>query len=95
MRIVGRDILDKFKRRHSRSRASLDAWASLVEANRFDRFSRLKGLFQSADFVKPLTVFNVGGNKYRLVARIDYDLQVVLIKDVLTHEEYDRERWKK
>lgn len=41
-----------------------------------------------------LTVFNIGGNKYRLVARIRYDYQLVNVRAVLTHREYDEGQWK-
>ena len=41
-----------------------------------------------------LTVFNVGGNKYRLVVRIRYDYRLVNVRSVLTHEAYDRGAWK-
>jgi mRNA interferase HigB len=41
-----------------------------------------------------LTVFNIGGNKYRLVARIRYDYQLVNVRVVLTHREYDEGQWK-
>jgi len=52
-------------------------------------------MFPKADYVKPRTVFNIGGNKYRLITTVDYGLQSVVIKEALTHEEYDREGWKK
>ncbi|MGA2592530.1 MAG: type II toxin-antitoxin system HigB family toxin [Bryobacteraceae bacterium] len=49
----------------------------------------LKADFGSADFVGDLTVFNVGGNKYRLIAFVHYRRQIVYIKHILTHEKYD------
>ena len=55
----------------------------------------LKKAFGSADYVRPFTVFDIGGNKYRLIAVIDYALGLVSIVDVLTHEEYGRGRWRK
>ncbi len=60
-------------------------WQSLVEA-RED--------FPHADVVGPFTVFNIGGNKYRLVTAIKYRWQVIYIRHVLTHAEYSREKWK-
>lgn len=41
-----------------------------------------------------LTVFNIGGNKYRIVVRIRYDFRLVNVRQVLTHADYDRGRWK-
>jgi mRNA interferase HigB len=47
------------------------------------------------DQVKPHTVFNISGNKYRLIAVVDYALQCVSIECVLTHAQYDEGRWRK
>jgi mRNA interferase HigB len=94
VRIIGRDIVDAFQRRHPPSRKPLEAWVALMSGNDFGRFADVRGLFRSADYVAPVTVFDVGGNKYRLIARVDYGLRAVAVHAVLTHEEYDRERWK-
>jgi mRNA interferase HigB len=51
-------------------------------------------MFSSADGVKNLTVFNIGGNKYRLIALVDYKYQKVFVRAVMTHSEYDKEDWK-
>jgi len=66
-----------------------------MEANRFKHFIDLKKAFGSADQVKPYTVFNISGNKYRLIAVVDYPIQSVSIECVLTHGEYDEGRWRK
>jgi len=50
--------------------------------------------FPHADPVGECTVFNIGGNKYRLITKIRYNKQRVYIIHVLTHKEYDREKWK-
>jgi mRNA interferase HigB len=54
----------------------------------------LKANFGSAGFVGDLTVFSVGGNEYRLIAFVHYLRQIVYIKHILTHEEYDEGEWK-
>lgn len=51
----------------------------------------MKQTFGSADIVGALTIFNIGGNKYRLIALINYSLKLVLVQDVLTHSEYAQE----
>ena len=56
--------------------------------------SSLRATFASADYVGGLTVFNIGGNKYRLIASIHYNRKKVFIRAVLTHPEYDRGNWK-
>ena len=52
-------------------------------------------MFATADQVGKLTVFNVGGNKVRVIAAIHYNRKRIYIRAVLTHDEYDRGRWKK
>jgi mRNA interferase HigB len=50
--------------------------------------------YPHADFVDPYTVFNIKGNAYRLIVKIEYRWQLIFVKHLLTHEEYDRGRWK-
>jgi len=57
-------------------------------------FVELRRIFPSADQVGKLTVFNIGGNKARLIAAIHYNRCRIYIRQVLTHTEYDRGRWK-
>lgn len=66
----------------------------MVRAAGWKQPGDLKAEFDSADFVGDLTVFDVGGNKYRLIAFVHYRRQIVFIKHILTHEEYDKEEWK-
>lgn len=54
-----------------------------------------KATFASADYVEGLTIFDIGGNKFRLIAAIHYNRRKVYIRDVLTHTEYDRNAWKR
>ena len=66
-----------------------------MESNGFKHLVDLKRTFGSADQVTPHTVFNISGNKYRLIAVVNYALQSVSIASVLTHAEYDEGRWRK
>ena len=95
MKLIGRDLIQQFARKHPDSRSSLKSWTQLIESNCFNHFVELKKTFGSADQVRPHTVFNISGNKYRLVAIVDYALQSVSIECVLTHSEYDEGRWRK
>jgi mRNA interferase HigB len=93
--VIGRDLIQLFARKHPDSRSSLKSWTQLVESNSFNHLVELKKTFGSADQVRPYTVFNISGNKYRLIAIVDYALQSVSIECVLTHSEYDEGRWRK
>jgi len=54
----------------------------------------LRRTFPSADRVGKYTVFDIGGNKVRLIAAIHYNRRKIYVRAVLTHSEYDAERWK-
>jgi mRNA interferase HigB len=95
VKVIGRDLIQLFARKHPDSRPSLKSWNQAIESNSFKHFVDLKKTFGSADQVKPHTVFNISGNKYRLIAVVDYTLQFVSIEHVLTHSEYDEGRWRK
>jgi mRNA interferase HigB len=65
-----------------------------MKVQRFSNFAELKAFFPSADQVANKTVFNIGGNKYRLIAAFHYNRGRVYIRAILTHREYDRGNWK-
>ena len=69
-------------------------WFKIVQRNDFDSFEALRATFPSADKVGDLIVFNIGGNKYRLIASIHFNRGKVYIRHVLTHSAYDRGGWK-
>jgi mRNA interferase HigB len=56
--------------------------------------SELKQVYRNADLVGRRTVFNIAGNKYRLIARVNYQSQMVFVLYLLTHAEYDKGAWK-
>lgn len=73
---------------------ALEAWYDTAEKTEFRHFGDVRNAFVGADLVGKLIVFNVGGNKYRVVARFHDKDQVILVKHVLTHREYDSGKWK-
>jgi mRNA interferase HigB len=73
----------------------LAQWYRLARKGHFENFIHLRGTFPSGDVVGKFTVFNIGGNKVRLIAAIHYNRGTLYIRHVLTHEEYDRGHWKK
>ena len=95
MHIITRSRLVKFWEKHPDSKTSLLLWYKLTSAAKCQNFVELREIFPYADQVRTFTVFNVGGNKYRLIAFIDYQYQKVFIRHVFTHAEYDKDDWKK
>jgi mRNA interferase HigB len=95
MEIKGLDKIERFKKKHPASRSTLAMWARIVESAAWKNISALHADFPSADLVGSCVVFNIGGNKYRLTAYVSYTLQAVEVNRVMTHAEYNREKWKK
>jgi mRNA interferase HigB len=77
------------------SEGPLAAWYKHVSAADWTRSSEVKADFSYVDFVGNCAVFNVSGNKYRLVARILYQSHKIFILRVMTHKQYDEEPWAK
>ena len=94
MHIITRRRLVNFWRIHPEARASLQHWFAIVRKTDYASFAALRATFPSADQVNRLTVFNIGGNKFRLIAAIHYNRKKVYIRHVLTHAEYDRGGWR-
>jgi mRNA interferase HigB len=95
MHIISRKALQAFWEQHRDSRAPLIRWYRIVQQTSFASFNDLKRTFPSADLVDDLVVFNIGGNKYRLIASIHFNRGKVYIRHVLTHQEYDRGQWRR
>lgn len=95
MWVVSLKRLREFWAIHPLAEVALRAWFSQSAAAEWQNFSALRGTFPSADMVGNCTVFNVGGNKFRLIARVFYTSHKVYILRVMTHADYDREDWPK
>jgi mRNA interferase HigB len=94
MRVVGRDLLSEFMRRHAECASSVQSWLSEVAAADWPDPARLKARHPSASLLADgRVVFNIKGNRYRLVAAIALRTQVVRVLWVGTHAEYDRKRF--
>jgi mRNA interferase HigB len=94
MHIITRKRLNEFAERHPTSKSGLAHWHQLLKKNHFQNFAALRSAFPHADQVAGLTVFNIGGNKVRLISAIHYNRRKVYIRAVLTHAEYDAGKWK-
>ena len=94
MKIISNSALRAFAADHPPAEAPLQGWRRVIEKNRFSNWAELKAAFNSVDRVGDLVVFDIGGNKYRLIASIRFEKQILYIKAVLTHQDYDRGTWK-
>lgn len=94
MHVVTQKRIWEAKGKFPQAATALDTWYRLVKANSPANFAQMKGLFPAADKVGPHHVFDVGGNKIRIIAIVHYRASRVFIKAVLDHTEYDKDQWK-
>ena len=94
MHIISRKTLVEFWENHPNAKSPLQGWFTRTKHAHWQHLPDLKEDFPSADLVGRLTVFNIGGGNYRLIARVEYRLQRVYVRHILTHAEYDKGDWK-
>lgn len=94
MRIAGREKIEAFQKKHSDSAAPLGRWIGIVEAAQWKTTADVRATLSNADFVGGKVIFNIGGNKFRLIATISFEVQIVSVDAILTHKEYDKGKWK-
>ena len=94
MHVISYRRLRDFIEEHADADASLNAWYKMARRAKWQNFAEVQQRYLHADLVGRYTVFNISHNKYRLIARIVYRSQTIFIIAVLTHEEYDRDKWK-
>ena len=90
MRIITRKKLREFWERHSEARQPLEDWYQITKHAAWGNLAETRLDFPHADLAGTCTIFNIGGNKYRLITKINYRWKVVYIRFVLTHAEYNR-----
>lgn len=73
----------------------LEAWCRVAKRSKWQSANDIKATYRSFDVVGDCGVFDIGGNKYRLIARMRYETQRVYVLKVMTHKEYDKDKWKK
>lgn len=94
MHVISRKRLREFWGVHPDAESPLKAWYGIARAAAWESFADLRRTYPSADPMGRCTVFNIGGNKYRLIAAIHFNRGKVYVRHVLTHAEYDRGKWK-
>lgn len=94
MHIISRKRLREFWELNSSALLPLDEWYKRLKKINPTNLAELRKIFPTADLLGKCTVFNVGGNKYRVITKIDFRRQTVYVRFVLTHSEYDKNKWK-
>jgi len=100
MHVISGKRLREFGQRHPDAVEALEKWHRFFREARWQSIQDVRGVYPHADAVmvasgNTVTVFNICGNKYRLVAAIHYDRQRIYVLKILTHAEYSKGLWKK
>ena len=88
MRIISEKPVRKFWLKNNEAESAMREWIKIVKQADWKLFSDLRKTFNHADVFKNCTIFDVGGNKYRVITKINYRKRFVFIRFVLTHEKY-------
>lgn len=93
MHVISKKKLREFWEKHPRAKSPLENWYQIAKAAEWESFADLRAAFNTADAVGKFVVFDIGGNKYRLIAAIHYSRGKLFVRHVLTHAEYDEGKW--
>ena len=95
MHVISQKRIREAVARFPRHEAALLSWYRLVKTTRFGNYAALRNTFPGVDKVGRFFVFNVAGNHLRIVAAVHFDRGRIYIREILTHSEYDEDRWKR
>ena len=94
MRIITKARIKQACENYPEAKEALGSWYKVVSNNVFNNFAELRQPFRSVDKVGRVVVFNIKGNQYRLIAAIHYNTNLIYVLEVMTHAEYDKDKWK-
>lgn len=94
MHIITKKPLQEFWKKYPESESSLKSWYKITKKAEWKNLADTRKDFSHADLAGVCTIFNSGGNNYRLITKIFYPNKKVLIRFVLTHSEYDKKVYK-
>jgi mRNA interferase HigB len=100
MRVISKKRLRDFWETLPAARVSLEQWHKVVSGANWLHFAELRTTFNHADVATtekghPVVIFDVGGNKYRIIAALHYNQGICYVLRVLTHQHYDTDQWKR
>ena len=93
MRVISKKKLRAFWEKHKTAEQPLQNWYRVVSKMDWRTFAGVRATFNSADLVGECVVFNVGGNNWRLIVTIRYEVRKVFVLKVMDHKEYDKRNW--
>ena len=94
MRVISKRRLQEFWREYPESEKPLLSWYEIVKKSDWKNFSEVRETFRHADVYRDCVIFDIGGNKFRLITKIRYQKKRIYIRFVLNHSDYDKDFWK-
>jgi len=94
MHIISKRRLRDFWGRHPETKVPIMAWYKVASQASWEKLTEVQAIYRDAEAVGNFTVFNIKGDSYRLIVSIDYRKDLIFIKYILSHAEYDKNRWK-
>jgi mRNA interferase HigB len=94
MRVISRPAILRFAEEHPDALVPLMNWYRITRRADWGSLAEVRNDFAHADIVGRRTVFNIHGNDYRLIARVNYQTKRVFVLYILTHAEYSKGAWK-
>jgi len=91
MHVISRQKLRDYCQTHADSCETLDDWYKIASQANWTQIIEVQTIYPQAEAVGNFTIFNIKGNKYRLIVSLNYQKQIVYIKYILTHAEYDKD----
>ncbi|MDQ4119838.1 MAG: type II toxin-antitoxin system HigB family toxin [Acidobacteriota bacterium] len=88
MRIISERKIREYTVENSESENAMREWIRVVRLADWHNFTDLRNTFNHADVFNNCVIFDVGGNKWRIIAKVEYQKHLVFIKRILTHNEY-------
>lgn len=95
MHIVTQKRIWEAKEKFPQAASALDGWYRVAKKNTFSNFSDIKRIFNSVDIVGDFYIFDIGGNKLRMITCIFFQSHKIFIREILTHAEYDKREFSK
>lgn len=90
MRIISKKKIRDYYNNNTQAKLPLTEWYYIIQEANIKNLTELRKIFNSVDYAHGYTVFNIGGNNYRLITAIHYNTQRCFIRTVWTHAEYTK-----
>jgi mRNA interferase HigB len=94
VRVISHKAIREVAAKKKEAAQPLDDWYRVVRRADWNNLAELRADYPRADLVGSCVVFNIGGNRFRLIAKVAFRRRIVYIRFILSHKEYDRGRWK-